>query len=169
MKAGQQLVFGEQIGWLDPSGDPEPADRRLFPPGGRGALAVAPRYFYAGEMARPPKLLGPFPTVHARLAVGQPRLGHHRCGDDGPRTLPREHRCTLLFTNVSDQAVTARLQLDAAAYGIAGAKVRISTVNTPPKGDSPIFAGTKIGTVPRKAPLLQAGEGPSRRRDLKGG
>ena len=32
--------------------------------------------FYAGEMARPPKLQGRIPTGACRLAVGQSGLGH---------------------------------------------------------------------------------------------
>ena len=55
MKAGQQLVFGEQIGWFDPSviQNPQNADFLRQVVGLRWQLR---RFFYAGEMARPPKL-----------------------------------------------------------------------------------------------------------------
>ena len=62
MKAGQQFVFGEQIGWFDPAviQNPQSADFLRQAVGVRWQLR---RLFYAGEMAQPPKLLGSIPTV----------------------------------------------------------------------------------------------------------
>jgi hypothetical protein len=54
----------------------------------------------------------------------------------GAWTLPREHRSMLLFVNVSDQPVTARLQIDAAAYGVRGPQVQIATVKATGQGES---------------------------------
>ena len=138
MKAGQQFVFGEQIGWFDPSviHNPQNADFLHQVVGVRWQLR---RLFYAGEMARPPKLQGTIPTVRADWQWDNPGWVTTDAVMTGAWTLPREHRAVLLFTNVSDQAVTARLQLDAAAYGICGPRVRIATV--------------------KNSPLPQAGEG----------
>jgi hypothetical protein len=52
MKAGQQLVFGEQLGWLDPGLVNERENADFF----RQMVRVRARfhrYFYAGEMAPP--------------------------------------------------------------------------------------------------------------------
>lgn len=64
MKAGQQLVFGEQIGWLSPSVVNE-ADNLAFL---RQVVQLRwrlKRFFYAGEMARPPKVTSANPRVTA--------------------------------------------------------------------------------------------------------
>jgi hypothetical protein len=84
--------------------------------------------FYAGEMARPPKLQGTIPTVRADWQWDNPGWVTTDAVMSGAWTLPNEHRCIFLFTNVSDQAVTAKLLLDAAAYGILGKQVQVTTV-----------------------------------------
>jgi hypothetical protein len=117
MKAGQQLVFGEQLGWLDPGVVKEKENAEFF----RqmvGLRAEFSRYFSAGEMACPPKLLGPIPTA---CADGQ-WSGQWWVTTDavltGARELPKEKRIVLLFVNVSDESVPAQVQFNAAANGI---------------------------------------------------
>ena len=79
MKSAQQLVFGEQIGWLNPGlvNEKDNADffRRVVTT--RGQFR---RYFYAGEMARPPKLIGNVPTVSADWQWSGQLVGHERRG-----------------------------------------------------------------------------------------
>jgi hypothetical protein len=66
MKAAQQLVFGEQIGWLDPTvlQEKDNADflRKIVQ-----LRARLNRYFSAGEMDRPPKLMGTIPKARTGL------------------------------------------------------------------------------------------------------
>jgi hypothetical protein len=135
MKAGQQLVFGEQIGWFDPSviQNQRNADflRQVV-----GVRWQVRRVFYAGEMARPPKLQGTVPTVQADWQGDNLGWVTTDAVLTGAWTLLREHRCILLFTNVSDQAVTAALRLDAAAYGIAGERVQLTKVTASGPGES---------------------------------
>jgi hypothetical protein len=42
----------------------------------------------------------------------------------------------LLFTNVSDQPVTARLKLDAAAYGLGSKQVKVTTLVATGQGET---------------------------------
>ena len=79
MKVGQQLVFGEQIGWFKPDviQDRERADYLKQVVRLRWQLR---RYFYAGEMAPASKNPRQYPNRACRLAVE--RLGHHRRGRD---------------------------------------------------------------------------------------
>jgi len=117
MKAGQQLVFGEQIGWCGPEeiGEPE-----------RGAFLrqvvrlrwELRRYFHAGEMARPPKLTGAIPTVTADWQWSGVWPVTTSAVLTGAWSLPRERRRVLLFANVSDAPVEATLRFDASAYGL---------------------------------------------------
>jgi hypothetical protein len=127
MKAGQQLVFGEQIGWLSPSVVDEKANgdslRRMVRL--RHRLR---RYFYAGEMARPPKLLGQVPTVTADWQWS----GVWNVTTDavltGAWTLPAEKRMVLLFVNVSDQPVTATPAFNPEGYGITAGKLDATAI-----------------------------------------
>ena len=128
MKAGQQFVFGEQIGWFRPD--------VLQIDGAKAFLLQIVklrwkmrRYFYAGEMARPPKLQGPIPTVRADWQQWN-RVSWVTTDAvmTGAWTLPNEHRCILLFTNVSDQPVTTKLQLDASAYGLSSKQIQVTTI-----------------------------------------
>ena len=78
------------------------------------------RYFYTGEMARPPRLTGEIPTVKAIWEwlyqpdnwVSLPAVV------TGAWRIPHEHKLVLLFANVSDEQVSAGLEFDAQAYGI---------------------------------------------------
>ena len=96
MKAGQQLVFGEQIGWFGPEVIDRPDSGKFL----RDCIQLRWRlkeYFYKGRMARPPKLTGPGPHGHRRLAVAQ-RVAHHDRGgpDRGMATAEREQDCPVI-------------------------------------------------------------------------
>lgn len=117
MKAGQQLVFGEQLGWLDPGLVKEEENAEFF----RELVqlrAKFSRYFFAGEMARPPRLLGDVPRVTADWQWS----GHWPVTTDAVLTsawrLPAERRALLLFVNVSDAPVRAAVRLDLPGLGV---------------------------------------------------
>jgi len=126
MKAGQQLVFGEQIGWLGPEvvKDKE-ADffRRVVQ-----LRHEFRRYFHAGEMARPPRLIGEMPKVKADWQWS----GEWPVTTDavlaGAWRLPKEKRLVLLFANVSDQVIAAKLRFDANEYGLRAKQLRARVV-----------------------------------------
>jgi hypothetical protein len=115
MKVGQQLVFGEQIGWLNPALAMEPECADFF----RDAVQLRrhlARYFCAGEMARPPRLQEDIPTVRADWQWYGPTWVTTEAVLTSAWHLPDERRLVLIFANVSDQPVTARLEYDAAPY-----------------------------------------------------
>jgi hypothetical protein len=163
MKAGQQFVFGEQIGWFGPEvlQNQESADFLKQAVGVRWQLR---RYFYAGEMARPPKLQGAISTVRADWQWDNPGWVTTDVVMTGAWTLPGEHRCILLLTNVSDQPVTAKLSLDAAAYGLSSQQVKVTTVTSAGPGESflsPTAVDRELTFPPRSAmawELTPAGE-----------
>jgi hypothetical protein len=135
MKAGQQLVFGEQIGWFGP----EIAQDEKVMPFLRQAVGVRwqlRRYFYAGEMARPPKLPDNIPTVRADWQWDNPGWVTTSAVLTGAWALPKEKRCVLLFANVSDQPVTTELKLDATAYGFSNQEIKVTTITASGVGES---------------------------------
>jgi len=123
MKAGQQWVFGEQIGWIDPGVIREKKNAEFLRQVVRLRWAMR-RYFYAGQMARPPKLVGQVPRVTADWQWS----GHWPVTTDallsGAWFQPDRQKLVLLFANVGDEPVRVRLDFDASRYGLSGGKFR---------------------------------------------
>lgn len=116
MKTGQALVFGEQLGWINPqilSDEPSAAFLRRM-----ARIRYALRdYLARGEMARPPVLKGNIPAVTAdwqwwgkRMVTTPAILSGAWRAEDG--------RLALIFVNVSDDEQTADLVFDADGYGL---------------------------------------------------
>lgn len=122
MKMGQQLVFGEQIGWLDPRIAQEKVAGEFL----RNVVRTRHRfvkYYASGEMARPPKLPSDIPSVRADWAWYGETWVTTPAVLTGAWRLPDERRLLLIFANVSDQPVRAAYQWDARGYGISAAKL----------------------------------------------
>jgi hypothetical protein len=117
MKLGQELVYGEQLGWITPAIVNEKENAEFLKQAAQLRWQIR-RYFYAGEMARPPKLGGEMPQVKADWKWGGERWITTDSVLCGAWRLPRERRLVLIFTNVSDQQVTANPQVDLKAYGV---------------------------------------------------
>ncbi len=126
MKAGQQLVYGEQIGWCSPAVVRE-ADNMAFL---RQVVHLRARlvdYFVTGEMARPPVLPG-VPAVTADWQWSGVWPVTTRAVLSGAWRLPRENRAVLLFVNASDAPVTARLDFAAEAVGLPNAELSVRRI-----------------------------------------
>lgn len=134
MKAGEQLVFGEQIGWLSPSVVDEAENFAFFRQVVRLRWLLK-RYFYAGRMARPPQLVGSLPRVTADWQWS----GHWPVATDALRAgawaLPDENRLVLLFVNVSDEPLTVECQFDADRYALAGETLAVEALTAEGGGE----------------------------------
>jgi len=119
MKAAQQLVYGEQLGWLNPGIVGEAENFAFF----RQAVRLRwnfRRYFYAGQMSRPPRITGTLPEVTADWQWRGTWPVTTSALMAGAWHLPSENKIVLLFANVSDQALTARVDYDLARAGLTG-------------------------------------------------
>ena len=125
MKAGQQFVFGEQIGWFAPRIIDQP-DVALFLRSIIHLRQSLVRYFYAGEMLRPPVLDVPVSRVRADWQW----YGENWVTTDavmcGAWALLNEHRMVLLFANVGDIEVRTVLQFNCRDYGITFKAAQLS-------------------------------------------
>jgi hypothetical protein len=112
MKAAQQLVYGEQIGWIDPRIVDDPKRFPFF----KEIVQVRYKYrdyFYKGEMIRPPKLLDEIPTVTAdwqwsgewNITTDAVLAGAWRKKDEKGNTVS----AVFFFVNVSDAPLTSRI------------------------------------------------------------
>ena len=153
MKAGQQFVYGEQIGWLDPGVIREKDNADFLRQVVRLRHSLR-RCFYAGEMARPPRLLG----ATARVTADWQWSGHWPVTTDallsGAWWLPAEKKLTLLLVNVSDSPVRATLDFTAARYALPAGSLSVTRLG--PDGPAETFAVPRtfqreIFTPPRQA------------------
>ncbi len=125
MQAAEQLRFGEQIGWFDHG---QALDRGLLP-FLRQVVTLRwklRRYFYTGEMARPPRLTGKIPQVTADWRWGSGRVITSPAAGSGAWRIPAKKTVVLFFTNVADEPVEATLDLDASEYGLTAATVQVT-------------------------------------------
>jgi hypothetical protein len=135
MKAGQQLTFGEQIGWLGPEVINEKSNFE-FLQNVVGLRRQLQQYFASGEMARPPKIEGEVPTVKADWGWGG---GNWWIKDRALLTTawvrPTERSAATIFVNVSDQPINATVLLNAAEYGLTAEKLEGTVVTSGGPGD----------------------------------
>ena len=119
MKAAQQLVYGEQIGWFGPNiiDEKENADFLQQIIDLRWHLR---RYFHAGRMARPPKVQGDIPNVRADWAWSGNWWVENPALETGAWLLPQKKLAVFFAVNVGDKPITVRVRLDLADYGLEG-------------------------------------------------
>jgi len=135
MKAGQQLVYGEQIGWLDPSVVDE-AENMAFLRQIVHLRAKLVDYFIAGEMARPPQLLGYIPQVAADWQWRDPWPVTNDAVLTGAWCLPQQNRAVLIFVNTGDQPVTARLDFKAASVALPHGELSVQRITADQREDA---------------------------------
>jgi len=124
MKAAQQLVYGEQIGWLGPEVIREkengPFIRRM------ARLRYALRDYLAdGEMARPPRLAGDIPDVTADWQWHGVWPVTDRAVQAGAWRA-RDGRLALIFVNVTTGTLAFDLDFNGKDYGLADDKIRLA-------------------------------------------
>jgi hypothetical protein len=128
MKAGQQLVYGEQIGWFGP----EILERADSVPFVKDCIALRHQlreYFYRGRMARPPRFATPAPKVTADWQWS----GEWPVTTDAVLTgawwIPQEAKTILLLANVSDTPFASRLSLNPKDYSFCGKPIAATVVH----------------------------------------
>lgn len=127
MRAGQQLVFGEQLGWINPGVVKEKGNAEFFRQLVR-LRRMLTRYFYAGEMARPPRLAGQVPTVKADWQWHGVDWVTTDAVLTGAWHQPAAARLVLIFVNVSDAPVSATVEYDLAVLGLGKKEARLRQV-----------------------------------------
>lgn len=146
MKAAQQLVFGEQIGWFSLSTVKREDLMKYLRPLVRFRTQIQP-YFWRGEMARPAKFLaelpkitddwnwhGPTPVTMEALQTGTWRIVAYPTDQ---QTWKRDwnsgktEKAVVIFTNFSTEPVKSRVSLNVQELGFPeGAKLRFEKIDS---------------------------------------
>ncbi|MGD8500529.1 MAG: DUF6259 domain-containing protein, partial [Phycisphaerales bacterium] len=127
MKAGQQLVFGEQIGWFNPNIINRSDCGKFL----RDCIQLRWRlkeYFYAGRMARPVKLLGSIPTVTADWQWRGEWPITTSAIMTGTWRLENKNKIVLLFVNVSDHSLITHFELNPGEYNLSGKLLQVVSI-----------------------------------------
>ena len=135
MRVGQQLVYGEQFGWLDPNIVKSKERAEFLRQAARVRLALV-RYFHAGEMARPVKLVGEMPRVRADWQWSGEWWVSTDAVLTGTWRLPQERKLAVLFANVSDKPVPLTVHFDGSAYGISKDNITVTRVEETGRGQA---------------------------------
>ncbi len=125
MKVGQQLAWGEQIGWMGP-GVVNEKDNFEFLKKAVHLRHHFRRYFIEGEMARPPRL--DVPTVKADWQWQGVRWVTTHAVQAGAWTIPNAGRAAILFANVGDEEIRTEIRIDGKSCGLGGARLRVTLV-----------------------------------------
>ncbi len=147
MRAAQQLVFGEQLGWINPGVVAEKENAEFF----RRLVQLRwrlRRYFYAGRMARPPRLAGEIPTVRADWQWHGTRWITTDAVLTGAWLLPHEHRLVLLAVNVSDEEIGGQVEYDPADHRLSGKRLRITPIDVPSGAAGKAFSSPPAVRLP---------------------
>lgn len=141
MKIGQQLVFGEQLGWLEPASILPHEDTADFM---RRAAQLRYRlldFLAWGRMGRPPRVEGNIPEVTADWAW----YGKWMVTDSALQRgawWARDGRLLLVFANTSSEPVSAELVFDPRTYGWPGdARLTVAEQNLQGAGQPVVETG----------------------------
>ncbi len=135
MKSAQQLVFGEQIGWINPAVIKQPENATFF----RNVVRLRyqlRRYFYAGRMLRPPTLAGKIPRVRADWQWNKVWWVETDALLSGIWQLPQNDKLVAIFANVSDQPIDVTWSLDANGIGMDATQVTLTRITSEGPGET---------------------------------
>jgi len=142
MKAAQQLVFGEQIGWCSPEIINRPESGKFLQDCIRLRWQLR-RYFYAGRMTRPPILLDEIPTVTADWQWSGEWPITTQAVMTGAWYLPRQKKLVIIFANVSDRELSTRLKCPFEECNLTQDSLQVLTRTPQGPGEKFGLSGTK--------------------------
>ncbi len=127
MRASQQLVFGEQLGWINPAVVDEPQNASFLK---KLVLlrAEAVRFFYAGEMVRPPRVSGNIPQLRADWQWQGSMWVTTNAVLTGAWAIPRERKAIAFVVNAAEEELSVRVTADTRQWGLNTSQVRVTPV-----------------------------------------
>ncbi|MDO5580860.1 MAG: DUF6259 domain-containing protein [Planctomycetia bacterium] len=138
MKAAEELVFGEQIGWftINITKDPDKFD---FIKDLVQLRSENVEYFYKGEMARPARFLDPIPMItedwqwsnkpcpvtNDAVRTSTWRILDYAAAEKG---IIKVRSALILFSNPTDQICKSRIALDLTELGLPSGHFRLQKI-----------------------------------------
>ncbi len=133
MRIGQSLAFGEQLGWINP-GIIQETENAQFLRAAAGIRWQLRRYFYAGQMIRPPKLSGEIPQIKADWQWHGTRWVTTDAVLTGAWAIPADRSVAVIAVNVSDQPLSAELNTDLVGTALQAQSIHVRPLHA---GEAP--------------------------------
>jgi hypothetical protein len=133
MRCAQQLVFGEQIGWMDAHWVDDTSSMEYLRHMVHTRWQLR-RFFSAGEIARPPVFDSELPKVTADWQWYGETIVTTDAVLAGAWRLPHENKAALVFANVTDKPVSADFTFDGRKFGFEGNEVQLTRISGEDRG-----------------------------------
>ena len=141
------------MGWIDPGIVDQKENAEFFKQVVRLRWRLR-RYFYAGEMLRPPKMTGNIPDVKADWQWAGEWWVTTPAVLTGAWKLPQNDKLVMIFVNVSDETVSAKLNVNTTEYGITDKELKLIIIDSESHSEKNIPSSelnTNITINPRTA------------------
>ena len=129
MRIGQSLVFGEQLGWINPRILKEKETAEFLRSAAKVRFALLP-FLSSGEMARPPELHGSIPDITAEWAWAHEERNVTCSAVQSGAWKSPDGRVAFIFANVSDKEVAFHWHLDTSRYGFGKQTVMVEQLDS---------------------------------------
>lgn len=150
MRAAQQLMWGEQLGWVDPDFVLQKSGEADFMGRAVRARSQLARYFYAGEMARPPHLEG-VQKISADWQWQGARIVTTDAVMSGLWKIARERKAVLLLSNVSETPIEIKLDTNQLDLGVDARNLKLTPIALDGAATPVLKTGANALIVPSKA------------------
>jgi len=128
MKIGQSLVFGEQLGWINPAIIENDVKTAEFLRSAAKVRHTLVPFLAWGEMMRPPEVKGDIPEITAEWAwAAEEKMVTGSAVQKGAWKSP-DGRIAVIFVNVSDDVTAFDWRCDPSLYG-SGKTVTVSSLD----------------------------------------
>ena len=129
MRIGQSLVFGEQIGWIDPGIIDQKETVEFLRDAARIRHKLSP-FLSWGEMMRPPELFGHIPEISGEWdwIWGAEKIITESAVQRGAWKSP-DGKIVFIFANVSDGKVSFTWRINPSRYGFGKGNLTVEPVS----------------------------------------
>ena len=168
MKAAQQLVYGEQLGWLGPEVIHE-KDNAAFLRRMAKLRHVLRDYLADGEMMRPPKPVGTIPNVAADWQWSGVWPVTDRAIQAGAWRA-NNGRLALIFVNVTTGTLSFELNFNGKDYGLTGNQLRLAARTETGPGETvtlPLTFRRSVRLEPMDAVVFELAGGKGQRSEAQ--
>ncbi|MFA6472833.1 MAG: DUF6259 domain-containing protein [Candidatus Latescibacterota bacterium] len=127
MRIGQSLVFGEQLGWIDPGIIDQKETAEFLRDASQLRHRLVP-FLSEGEMMRPPELIGNIPQITTEWAWAEEEKKVTDSAVQRGAWRSPDGRVAFIFANITGEKASFTWQIDPLRYGFGKESLNVETV-----------------------------------------
>jgi hypothetical protein len=148
MRIGQSLVFGEQLGWIDPDIINQKETAAFLHGAAQLRRSLIP-FLSWGEMMRPPELIGNIPKISAEWAWAEEEKTVTDSAVQSGAWRSPDGRVAFIFANITGEKLSFVWQIDPLRYGFGKEPLTVEKVGG--------ASGSQVIKTAKKIPMTLAG------------